>query len=367
MFFLPDGPFFIIIISAFAFAVSFFTVPFVIRLANRSGAVSMPGGRHIHVRPTPKFGGISIAMGALFALLFFAPLDKVTIAYIVSSALILSLGIIDDLKENSWKVKFIISSVAISIFIFAGDIWIRNLGNLFGLGPIELGLWGIPFTYFAIFGVINAINLIDGLNGLACGVSVIGFAFFAIFAYGDSNNAVFHISLVNLVSVLGLFRYNYPRARLFMGDSGSLFIGFSLAVISVLLTQGRGSVNPMAPVVVLCLPIFDTIRVMVVRILNRRHPFHADKTHIHHLMTRSRIRPDRVVKIIWLLAGLMASIAYLLRRSESWVLLVFSLCVVVTLSLFIEKLDIIKLRRSRAVPKRRTLLARLSVIFNAKL
>ena len=358
-------PFFITIILAFAFAISFFTVPFVIWFANKSGAVSMPGGRHIHVRPTPKFGGISIALGALFALLVFAPLDRVLIAYIISSALMLSLGIIDDLKESNWKVKFIISSVAISILIFGGDIWIRNLGNLFGLGPIHLGLWGIPFTYFAIFGVINAINLIDGLNGLACGVSVIGFAFFAIFAYGD-NNVAFYISLANLASALGLFRYNYPRARLFMGDSGSLFIGFSLAAVSVLLTQGRASVNPMVPVLVLCLPIFDTVRVMVVRILNRRHPFHADKTHIHHLMARSRIRPDKVVKIIWLLAGLMSSVAYIFRRSEPWVLLVIFLCATVTLSIFVEKLDIIRLRRSRTVPDRQTLLARLSVILNTK-
>jgi len=326
----------------------------------------MPGGRHIHVRPTPKFGGISIAMGALFALLFFAPLDRVTIAYIMSSAIMLSLGIIDDLKENNWKVKLIFSSIAISIFIFAGDVWIKNLGNLFGLGPIQLGLWGIPFTYFAIFGVINAINLIDGLNGLACGVSVIGFAFFAIFAYGNNNDAAFYISLVNLASALGLFRYNYPRARLFIGDSGSLFVGFSLAVVSVLLTQGRGSVNPMVPVVVLCLPIFDTVRVMVVRILNKRHPFRADKTHLHHLMARSGIQPNNVVKIIWLLAILMSSIAYLFRRFDSWVLLVICLCAAVMLSIFIEKLDIIKLRRSRSGAERHTLLGRLSAILNAK-
>jgi len=152
----------------------------------------------------------------------------------------LLLGIVDDIWGTEWKLKLTVSIIATSIIIFGAGIWIKNLGDLFGSGEIHLGLWGIPFTYFAVFGIINAINLIDGLNGLACGVSSIAFLSIAVFASMSGNEIVFYLSLVNL-GRHSAFQIQLSEGKDIHGDSGSLFLGFSLAILAILLTQGDGS------------------------------------------------------------------------------------------------------------------------------
>ncbi|GBD97956.1 MAG TPA: undecaprenyl/decaprenyl-phosphate alpha-N-acetylglucosaminyl 1-phosphate transferase [Nitrospirae bacterium] len=337
-------PFIICLIS---FIISSATIPSIILLANNNGAIALPGKRHIHTHPTPKFGGVAIALTVLLVSPFIFSIDRVIGSYLSSSALMLLLGIIDDVRGTNWKVKLVFSIVATSIIIFGAGIWVENLGNLFGFGEIHLGLWGIPVTLFAVFGVINAVNLIDGLNGLACGISSIAFLSFAVFASISGNSSVLYLSLANLGATLGFFRYNYPRARIFMGDSGSLFLGFSLAVMAILLTQGQGKINPMVPVVVLGIPIFDTLRVLIIRVKNKRHPFRADKTHLHHLMIRSGIPQGRVVRIIWILSSLMSFFAFVLFNFDSWLMLLVLCIVVASIGNFIENLRIIKLSATR--------------------
>jgi len=325
-----------------AFAISFVLVPVVISLANNSGAVAIPGKRHFHARPTPKFGGIAIASGVLIVSPFIFSIDRMIGSYMAASSIILMLGIIDDIRGSNWRIKLIFSVAATSVIIFGAGIWIKTLGNLFGFGEIYLGIWGIPFTYLAVFGVVNAINLIDGLNGLACGVSSIAFLSFAVFASLTGNDTVFYLSVANLGATLGLFHYNYPKARIFMGDSGSLFLGFSLAIMAIFITQGEQGIDPMVPVLILGIPIFDTLRVMIVRLINRRHPFRADKTHMHHLMSRSGIPLNRVVKSIWLLAAFMSSLAFVLHDSDTSVLLLTFCIISGLMGIFIQNLRILK-------------------------
>ncbi len=341
---IPYMPYLICLI---AYVVSSVTVPSLISLAHHKGAVAFPGSRHIHSLPTPKFGGIAIALSVLLISPFIFSIDKVTGSYLASSAVMLILGIIDDMRGTTWTMKLGFSCAATSILVFGGDLWIARLGDLFGTGDILLGRWGIPFTFFAVFGVINAINLIDGLNGLACGVSSIAFISFAIFASVSGNSTVFYLSLINLGATLGIFRYNYPSARIFMGDSGSLFLGYSLAALAILLTQGEGNINPMVPVIVLGIPIFDTLRVLIVRIIRKRHPFRGDRTHLHHLMVRSGTPQHRVVESIWILCSLLSGLAYVLFQYESWVMLLVLCIVLASVGIFIENLRIIKLSTTR--------------------
>jgi UDP-GlcNAc:undecaprenyl-phosphate GlcNAc-1-phosphate transferase len=334
-----------------SFGISFVIAPLIMMLANNSGAVALPGGRHIHSRPTPKFGGIAIALSVFAISPFIIPVNRVVGSYVAASAIMLLLGIVDDMRGINWKVKLTLSITATSIMIFGTGIWIESLGNLFGLGEVHLGYWGIPFTFFAVFGVINAINLTDGLNGLACGVSSIAFLSFAIFASVIGNETVFYLSLINLGATLGLFRYNYPKARIFMGDSGSMFLGFSLAVLAILLTQGREAViRPMVPVIILGIPIFDTVRVLIFRIINRKHPFRADKTHLHYLMMRSGIHPNLVVKIIWILSALMSALAFVLYRFDGCIMLVVYLIFIASVGVYVENLSIIRSNKSRKTP-----------------
>lgn len=335
------------IIVFLAFLLSFSFVPLLISLAFNSGAVALPGKRHIHTRPTPKFGGIAIASTVFLIAPFVISFDRIIGSYLLSAALILTLGIIDDIRGTNWQTKLGFSAAATLILIVGGDIWISDLGNLFGFGEIQLGVWGIPFTFFAIFGVINAINLIDGLDGLACGVSAIAFTSFAVFASISGNETVFYLSIANLGATLGILKYNYPKARIFMGDSGSLFLGFSITVMAILLTQGSGRVDPMVPVIILGIPIYDALRVLFIRIRNKRHPFQGDKTHLHHLMLRSGIPHNRVVNTIWILSALMSSLAFVLFAYDSWLMLLVLLIVMASIGIFIENLRIIKLSSAR--------------------
>jgi UDP-GlcNAc:undecaprenyl-phosphate GlcNAc-1-phosphate transferase len=330
------------LICLIAFVISSVTMPALINLANNNGAVAHPGKRHIHLHPTPKFGGVAIASTVLLISPFVFSLDKFIGSYLSSSALMLFLGIIDDMKGTNWKIKLAFSLVATSIIIFGAGIWFENLGNLFGFGEVHLGAWGIPFTFFAVFGITNSINLIDGLNGLASGVSSIAFLAFAIFASISGNSTVLYLSLANLGATLGFFRYNYPGAKIFMGDSGSMFLGFSLAVLAIFLTQSDGTINPMVPVLVLGIPMLDTVRVLIVRIINRRHPFGADKTHLHHLMIRSGIPQKRVVITIWIMSSLMASLAFVSFNQDSWIMLLMFGIVAVAFGVCIKNLRIIK-------------------------
>jgi UDP-GlcNAc:undecaprenyl-phosphate GlcNAc-1-phosphate transferase len=339
-----------------AFGISFAAAPLVMMLANNSGAVALPGGRHIHTKPTPKFGGIAIALSVFVLSPFIIPVNRVIGSYIAASAIMLLLGVIDDIRGINWKIKLILSIIATSIIMFGTGIWIESLGNLFGFGEVHLGYWGIPFTFFAVFGVINAVNLTDGLNGLACGVSSIAFLSFAVFASMSGNETVFYLSLINLGATLGLFRYNYPRARIFMGDSGSMFLGFSLAVQAILLTQGREAViRPMVPVIILGIPIFDTVRVLILRIINRKHPFRADKTHLHHLMMRSGIHPNHVVKVIWILSALMSVLAFVLYRIDGCIMLVVYFVFIASIGVYVENLSIIRSNKSKKTPSNGTL------------
>ncbi len=330
------------IFFAMVFIISYAAVPMIISLARRTGAVAIPGERHIHSRPTPKLGGIAIALGIYLVAPFVFQMEKVIIAYLVSAFIIFLLGLIDDLMNIGWRFKLIVFCIAMSIFIFVSDTWIRNIGNLFGNEKIDLDKWGIPFTFFAVFGLTNAINLIDGLNGLACGASVIAFISFAILAYISDNTAVFYLCILNLGAILALFRYNYPKARIFLGDTGSLFIGYSLSIMAILLTQAKGNVNPVIPVIILGIPIFDTLRVMITRIIKRSSPFKADKTHLHHLMTRSGYSAKNVVRAIWMLSILMSLLAFILRQYDSWLMLIVLLIVFFCMGIFINNLRIFK-------------------------
>lgn len=330
-----------------SFLISYISTFFIIRLACSAGAVSNPGGRHMHKRQMPRWGGIGIVLGVFAVLIVFLPFDKRTSAFLVSSFLIFGLGVFDDIRHVNWKIKTICSFAAISILVFAGGVRVESLGDLFGFGEIALGAWAIPFTYFAVFGVMNAINLIDGMDGLLPGLSAISFAFFAVLGYSSGNDAVIILSVAGLGAVCGFIPRNYPKARIFLGDSGSLFIGFSLAGLSILLTQGAGGVKPMTPVLILCLPIFDTLRVMLIRVTGGRHPFRPDKRHLHHLITRSGVSSRRTVNIMWLISVSMCLVAVLLNPYHSVALTAAGFLFILSMSLWVSHLASVRLSARR--------------------
>ncbi|GLI39383.1 FKBP-type peptidyl-prolyl cis-trans isomerase [Geobacter hydrogenophilus] len=300
-----------------SFLITAVLTPFVIRIATACRCVDVPGERRLHRRPTPRWGGAAFFAGVL-PFLFVESHGGELASFIAASFILVGMGMVDDRSSLDWKMKFAVMAAAATIVIFGGNVTINHIGVFGSLGKLDLGMLSIPFTYIGIIGITNAINLLDGLDGLAGGVSLLGFLFMGIAALLAGNVPVAVICFA-YVGALGAFLlFNFPNARIFMGDTGSLFLGFSLAFVAVLLTQGaKDSVDSMFPVLVLLIPIFDTLRVLLVRLLKKRNPFRADNLHLHYLMVRRNIAPVNVTLLFWAVTALFGSIALLLTDRPS--------------------------------------------------
>ncbi len=332
-----------------SFAVTLVVMPLVIRLSvQRKLGLDLPNGRKTHKNATPRIGGIGLALGVFISIPWLV-LDKRIIVYLLGAAVIFIVGLLDDLKEVGWKTKIVGTLIAASLAIFFADLRIESLGNLFGAGDLELGMLSIPITYLCILGITNAINMIDGLNGLASGVSIIAFAFLAYFSYLAGDMALLSVNLVFIGGASAFLIYNFPRGRIFLGDSGSLLLGFSLAVISVALFKpGLTSIEPMVPVLILAVPIFDTLRVLIKRVIEGKNPFHADMTHLHHLMLRcSRLSCRSITRTIWAVSVVFGIAAVLLRYREGWYLLIILLTGYMLMTVFLKLMVSTKMTRGK--------------------
>jgi len=271
--------------------------------------------------------------------LFIIPLDRSRISFFAASIIMLIIGIVDDRKILPFTVKFAGMFAAATVVIFGGNAVVHDLGTYSFIGRAELGWMSIPFTYFGILGVTNAINLLDGLNGLAAGTSLLAFLFMGIAAVHAGNMTLALLCFAYVGALAAFLRYNFPVARIFMGDSGSLFLGFSLAVTAIQLTQNALSpVSPMFPLLVLLLPIFDTLRVLLLRIIRHRNPFQADKSHLHYLMTRKGLSPVASVLLMWAITVIFGVVGLSLMPKTEDASLFFAVDVTLVLSLFTVRL-----------------------------
>lgn len=258
-------------------------VPPLSRIAVRFGGMDKVEARKVHRRSIPRLGGVAIFFGFLLAVLLFSDLDTQTRGLIAGGIVIFLTGLADDLTNLTPRYKLCGEILAATIGVVMGGLSLSSLGNPFGFGEIELGLLAVPFTVFAVVGVINAINLLDGLDGLAGGVSAIACVALGVLAYKTGNSTLMILAVALLGGILGFLRYNTYPAKIFMGDSGSLFIGYCLALFSIkLVIEGHGDISPAIPLIILGVPVLDTLVVMINRIRKGEKIFLPDKTHIHH-------------------------------------------------------------------------------------
>lgn len=259
-------------------------VPALRRWAIEKRQFDIPNGRKVHVRPKPRLGGVAIFIAFLFAMLVFDEIGRQVKGVLAGALVMFATGMVDDLYGLSAKKKFLGEIFGCLVTILVGGLYISNLGNLFGFGSIIMPAWlGIPFTIFAIVGVVNALNLLDGLDGLAGGFAAVALGAFILLGFMNGNQVVMSLSAALIGGIFGFLRFNVYPARIFMGDAGSLTVGFLLGFLAVALTQTPGSaVQPIVPFIILGLPIIDTVRVMGARLLRRGNPFAPDRTHVHH-------------------------------------------------------------------------------------
>lgn len=307
------------------------------RLAPRLGMVDLPDPRKVHCRPVPRVGGLGIALGTLAAVALFVPLDALMYWYLFGAVVLVVFGALDDALELGHYVKFIGQFIAVIPIVVWGELWVS--GVPFVDAPLPAWI-GMPFTVIAIVGVINAINHSDGLDGLASGESLMSFGAIAFLAFlaGGAQAVVFACAVMG--GILGFLRYNTHPARVFMGDAGSQFIGYTLGVLVVALTQKVNPALSMAlPALLIGLPVIDIIAVFAQRIRQGLNWFRATKNHIHHRLLEIGFAHYQAVLIIYLVQAVMVINAVnLAYESDALILgLYLGLCALVFAALMIAE------------------------------
>ena len=290
-------------------AVAIFILPRFARIASELGLVDHPNRRKVHVVAKPLVGGLGMSLGVAFGCLLFLPLTNMR-GYYAGAVLLVVIGFFDDFREVNHRMKFVAQILSAVLIIYFSKVSLHTFGDLLHLGDINFPLLALPMTVIGFVGVINAINMIDGVDGLAGGISLISFLTFAYLGYIDNHRDIMLLCLALSGSLAAFMRYNWHPSRLFMGDAGSLFLGFSAAFISVALTQEPNSaVRPVAPLLVLTVPIVDTLTVMTKRIMKGKSPFYPDKTHLHHVLLKFGFSKRQTVTVMLGMSAAFSSIA----------------------------------------------------------
>lgn len=332
-----------------AFIITYISSHAVIYLTGKYSVFDMPDKkRKIHTHPVPTLGGLSfiftfyiMIIGGLFIYPQFAGeilLHNLT-ALIVSQILIVGMGIYDDLRGLSAGIKFTIQLGASVILIYYLGFSINILTNPFG-GEISLGVFSVPITILWLVGITNAINLLDGLDGLAAGIVFISSLFLSFVSLYLGQNGVAVLFIILASSLLAFLKFNFYKARIFMGDTGSMFLGFTIAVLSLLISMKTTvSLSLMIPIISLGIPIIDTSVSFFRRLLKKDNPFRGDKLHIHHILLQSGLSHPYVVILVWLITLLfnIISLCFMLipGRYSLLILLIF-VSMVATGIMFLE-------------------------------
>jgi len=301
-------------------ALSALLTPVAIKIAPKIGAMDVPKDqRRMHSKPMPRFGGfaifIAVSLTVLFNMREFG--DKRIYFILAGGLLIYLLGIIDDLKNLPAKVKFLIE-IAISIGLYFSGLRIEFIKNFFGTGHMNFGaIVCFIFTVLWITGITNTVNLIDGLDGLATGTSAIASLSIAYVAYRNGMFAVSASMLALAGATIGFLPFNFYPAKIFMGDGGSLFLGYMLATISIIgPIKGATIVAVIVPVLVLGFPIFDTLFAIIRRLANKRPIMEADKGHLHHRLMRLGYGQRRATLTLYCVSGIMGVAAITLSSGQ---------------------------------------------------
>ena len=325
--------------------------PFIIKVANHVGALDIPNKRKVHTVPIPRLGGVGIFLGFLLGYMIYGTPSAIMNSVLIGSFLIVLTGVVDDIKPLDAKTKFIGQLIASLIIVFYGHLLINNL-SAFNINIDFDWYISYPLTIFFILGCINCMNLIDGLDGLSSGLSAIYFLTIGIIACFKGNIGLdLVITFVMLGSVLGFLVHNFHPATIFAGDSGSMFMGFIIAVVALLGFKNVTLTSLIIPLFILAIPICDTVFAIIRRLLKGESISTPDKFHIHHQLLNRNFSQTETVLIIYLVDLLFAaaSIVYFLKDRILGYIIYGILLVIV--SIFIMKTNVIFEHKDRIIFK----------------
>lgn len=272
--------------------------------ASRWGLLDHPGHRKVHDHPTPLVGGLAMLLTLLALQAAVGRLPFESWSLLAALLLVTGVGVADDAHELSHRAKFVAQALGAVVIVSGTSVWVTHLGDLAGFGTIDLDKWSLMVTVIAFVGVMNAINMIDGLDGLAGSVSLVPVLLLAFLAAtGNAPGLLFEL-LLFAGAILGFLSLNFrlpgrPKALVFMGDTGGMVIGLLLAWYSVKLAGSPASViSPITAVWILAVPLLDMGSVMLLRLSQKKSPFHADQQHMHHILLKAGYSVNQVVALM---------------------------------------------------------------------
>lgn len=346
----------VLIMVCTTFVFTALIVPLIKRIAIYIGAVAKPNERTVHKHDMPQLGGLAIFFGFLIGYMLFSKQTIEMNSILIGSFIIIIAGIIDDINPIKAKYKWLTQLVSAAVVVFYGGILLKDI-SAFGY-YIDFGVWAYPITLFFIVAMINAINLIDGLDGLAAGISSIFFLTIGIIAFIMNNIGGLDIvlSFIMLGSTLGFLLHNFHPAKIFMGDTGSMFLGFIISIIALLGFKNVTLTSFIVPILILAVPILDTFFAILRRIINKQPITQADKQHLHHQLLKMNFSHTTTVLIIYYIDALFAfaSIVYVIKDAKLGmflyiILLAIVLWFVITTNIVVNKEAIKRKIKSKKV------------------
>lgn len=326
-----------------AFVAAILLTPLVKKLAIKIGAVDAPNHRKVHARIMPRLGGLAIYFAFLIGYIFL----KVTTGFqteygtaiLIAATIIVITGVVDDMREISAKAKMLGQFIAALIVVFVGGIQIEVINLPFG-GTIDFGILGIPLTILWIVGITNAINLIDGLDGLAAGVSTIACITLAVMAMIMGNGFVIAMASILAAASLGFLVFNFHPAKIFMGDTGALFLGFMISVIALLGFKNVTIISFIIPIIMLGVPISDTFFAIVRRLRTGKKWSDPDKSHLHHCLLNKGFTHRQTVLLIYGIAAMFGLAAIIFSMAKLWGALILIAVILIAIELLVEAIGL---------------------------
>ncbi|MFC4800143.1 glycosyltransferase family 4 protein [Neobacillus sp. GCM10023253] len=324
----------------FCFILSVLITPLVKKFAFIIGATDRPNQRKVHQCVMPRLGGLAIIISFMLGTFLLRPENPSLLPILIGCSIIIVTGLLDDILELSAKYKLIGQLAAACVVVFWGNLQVVFINLPFG-AQLQFGLLSVPITIIWIVGITNAINLIDGLDGLAAGVSSIALITISVMAIIQGNLIVGMLGLIVLASTLGFLIYNFHPASIFMGDTGALFLGFIISVLSLMGFKNVTFISFVIPVIILAVPISDTFFAILRRIIHKKPLGAPDKQHLHHCMLRMGYSHRQTVLLIYAMSAFFGLVAVIYSQARIGGALVLIAFIILFIEIIAEKIGLV--------------------------
>lgn len=343
----------LLLIVMTSFIVTYLMTPIAIKIAHHVNALDKPNDRKVHKKSIPRLGGLAMYFGFLISIISFGFEDRTLTAILISSFVIIIDGIIDDIKPLPPTIKFSGQVLAALILMLYGNLYIEQI-SAFGF-TIDFNWFMYPLTLFFILGAINAINIIDGLDGLAGGISGIFFVNIAViaFLFGRTSGVDVTLALIMVGVCFGFLIHNFYPASIFMGDSGSMFLGLIIAAISLTGYKNVTFTSLIVPLILLAIPILDTSFAIIRRIIKKKKISEADKEHLHHQLLELTNSQRKTVLFIYFFDILFALALILFLIKDRMLGTITYIIITVIVLWLITKTSIVKEVKPPQVSKKK--------------